>query len=104
MYERAGLSSLAAVALSYTMPDLCRKPLRITQSTSTKFVIGVTKNEVTFTYEAVREWKTRFAPLLAEQLRTKRHGQAGQSWYVDETYVKVISNPITSDELLCSQF
>jgi putative transposase len=44
---------------------------------------------VTFTYEAVREWETRFAPLLAAQLRTKRHGQAGQSWYVDETYVKV---------------
>jgi transposase-like protein len=42
-----------------------------------------------FTYEAVREWKMRFAPLITEQLRTKRRGQAGQSWYVDETYVKV---------------
>jgi putative transposase len=42
-----------------------------------------------FTHEAVREWETRFAPLLAEQLRTKRHGQAGPSWYVDETYVRV---------------
>jgi transposase-like protein len=31
----------------------------------------------------------RFAPLIAKQLRTKRRGQAGQSWYVDETYVKV---------------
>lgn len=27
--------------------------------------------------------------LLAEQLRTKRRGHAGTSWYVDETYVKV---------------
>jgi putative transposase len=44
---------------------------------------------VTFTYEAVREWERRFAPLLTEQLRTKRRGQAGPSWYVDETYVKV---------------
>lgn len=42
-----------------------------------------------FTHEAVRDWEARFAPLLAEQLRTKRHGQAGRSWYVDETYVKV---------------
>jgi transposase-like protein len=42
-----------------------------------------------FTYEAVREWEMRFAPLITEQLRTKRCGQAGQSWYVDETYVKV---------------
>lgn len=39
-----------------------------------------------FTHEAVREWETRFAPLLAEHLRTKRRGQAGPSWYVDETY------------------
>ncbi|GHO41871.1 hypothetical protein KSX_00340 [Ktedonospora formicarum] len=42
-----------------------------------------------FTHEAVREWETRFAPLLAEQLRTKLRGQAEWSWYVDETYVKV---------------
>ncbi|GHO63313.1 IS6 family transposase [Ktedonobacter sp. SOSP1-52] len=44
---------------------------------------------VTFTHEAVREWERRFAPLLTEQLRIKRRGQAGQSWYVDETYVRV---------------
>jgi putative transposase len=42
-----------------------------------------------FTHEAVREWEARFAPLLAERLRAKRQGQAGSSWYVDETYVKV---------------
>ena len=42
-----------------------------------------------FTHEAVRDWEARFAPLIAEQLRTKRRGQAGTSWYVDETYVKV---------------
>ncbi|GHO64008.1 hypothetical protein KSC_029000 [Ktedonobacter sp. SOSP1-52] len=42
-----------------------------------------------FTHEAVREWETRFAPLITEHLRTKRSGQAGLSWYVDETYVKV---------------
>jgi putative transposase len=42
-----------------------------------------------FTHETVRDWEARFAPLLAEQLRAKRRGQAGKSWYVDETYVKV---------------
>src|SRR5258708_4746955 len=42
-----------------------------------------------FTHEAIRDWETRFAPLRAEQLRTKRHGQAGTSWYVDETSIKV---------------
>jgi putative transposase len=43
----------------------------------------------TFTHEAIRDWETRFVPLIAEQLRTKRRGQAGTSWYVDETYMKV---------------
>ena len=42
-----------------------------------------------FTHEAVRDWEARFAPLLADQLRRKRWGQAGKSWYVDETSVKV---------------
>jgi putative transposase len=42
-----------------------------------------------FTHETVREWETRFAPLLVDQLRVKRRGQAGKSWYVDETYINV---------------
>ncbi len=42
-----------------------------------------------FSHETVRDWEARFAPLLAEHLRAKRWGQAGRSWYVDETYVKV---------------
>lgn len=37
----------------------------------------------------VRNWEARFAPLITEHLWAKRRGQAGQSWYVDETYVKV---------------
>jgi putative transposase len=41
----------------------------------------------TFTHETVRDWEARFAPLLAEQLRAKRTGQAGRSCSVDETYV-----------------
>jgi putative transposase len=43
----------------------------------------------TFTHEAIRDWETWFAPLLAEQLRTRRHGQAGTSWSVDETSLNV---------------
>lgn len=42
-----------------------------------------------FTHEAVRDWEARFAPLIADQLRMKRRGQAGTSWYVDETYIRV---------------
>src|SRR5215831_1023672 len=42
-----------------------------------------------FTHETVRDWESRFAPLIADQLRRKRRGQAGRSWYVDETSVKV---------------
>jgi putative transposase len=42
-----------------------------------------------FTHEAVRDWEARFAPLIADQLRAKRRGQAGRSRYVDETYVNV---------------
>jgi len=42
-----------------------------------------------FTHETVREWEARFAPLLADHLRTKRKGQAGRSWHADETYIKV---------------
>ncbi|HSH80570.1 MAG TPA: IS6 family transposase [Herpetosiphonaceae bacterium] len=42
-----------------------------------------------FTHEAVREWEARFAPLVAEKLRAERKGQAGRSWHIDETYIRV---------------
>jgi putative transposase len=42
-----------------------------------------------FTHETVIDWEARFAPLFADQLRAKRRGQAGRSWYVDETDRKV---------------
>ncbi len=41
------------------------------------------------THETIREWEFRFAPLLADRLRAKRRRRAGDSWYLDETYVKV---------------
>ena len=41
------------------------------------------------THETVRVWELRFAPLVAQQLRARRRGRVGISWYLDETYVKV---------------
>jgi len=41
------------------------------------------------THETVRDWEARCAPLLAAQLRIKRHGRASTRWHTDETYVKV---------------
>jgi len=40
-------------------------------------------------YETIRNWEFRFAPLISENLRSKRRGIAGQFWYLDETYIKV---------------
>jgi putative transposase len=40
-------------------------------------------------HEAVREWESKFAPLLSEALRKRRYSQVGNSWYVDETYIRV---------------
>ena len=44
-----------------------------------------------FSYEAVRDWEARFAPLLADQVRRRRQGRVGRCWHVDETYLKVSS-------------
>ena len=44
---------------------------------------------IVFRYEAVREWEAKLTSALAENLRRRRKGKAGCSWYVDETYLKV---------------
>jgi putative transposase len=44
---------------------------------------------IVFSYEAIREWEAKLTPALAENLRQRRRGQVGRSWYVDETYLKV---------------
>jgi putative transposase len=44
---------------------------------------------VVFTHEAVREWEAKLALVLSEALRKQRRGRTGQSWYCDETYLKV---------------
>ena len=40
-------------------------------------------------YETIHVWEFRFDPLVSENLRAKRRGIAGHSWYLDETYIKV---------------
>jgi len=42
-----------------------------------------------FTHATVRDWEERFAPLVTDTLRGRRKGQAGRSWHVDETYIRV---------------
>ena len=42
-----------------------------------------------FCCETGRLWVQRFGVFLAKNLRKIRHGRAGCSWYVVETYVKV---------------
>ena len=44
---------------------------------------------IVFSHEAVRTWEAKLAPALMDELRRRRHGRAGRSWYVDETYIKV---------------
>src|SRR3954463_8078484 len=44
---------------------------------------------IVFSHEAVREWEAKLTPALAEDLRRRRRGKAGRSWYVEETYIKV---------------
>src|SRR5260370_21793173 len=42
-----------------------------------------------FIHETVRDWETRFAPLMAVQLRPKRRRQAVRSWPVYQTHIQV---------------
>jgi len=44
---------------------------------------------IVFSHEAVRDWEAKLTPALAEGLRRRRRGKVGNSWYVDETYIKV---------------
>jgi len=42
---------------------------------------------IVFSHEAVREWEAKLAPLLADELRRRRHGRGGargRHWHVDE--------------------
>ena len=43
---------------------------------------------IVFSHEAVREWEAKLAPVLAGELRRRRHGRGGARgghWHADET-------------------
>ncbi len=43
---------------------------------------------IVFSHEAVRDWEAKLAPVLAGELRRRRHGKGGagsRHWHVDET-------------------
>ena len=43
---------------------------------------------IVFSYEAVRDWEAKLAPVLAGELRRRRRGRGGarsRRWHVDET-------------------
>ncbi len=44
---------------------------------------------IVFTHDTVREWVRRFTPLVTKELRRRRFGKTGESWYIDETYIRV---------------
>jgi transposase-like protein len=47
---------------------------------------------IVFSYKAVRNWEAKLAPVLADELRQRRHGKGGvrgRQWHVDETHLKV---------------
>jgi len=38
-----------------------------------------------FSHEAVRDWEVKLTPALAQELRRRRKGKVGHSWYSDES-------------------
>jgi putative transposase len=45
--------------------------------------------DMVFCHEAVRDWEAKLTPAMTEELRRRRCGKVGRSWYADETYFKV---------------
>jgi putative transposase len=46
----------------------------------------------TISHESIRRWEAKLLLVMGEALRKRRHGigrSSGQSWYADETYLKV---------------
>ena len=44
---------------------------------------------IIFSHETARNWINKFTPLIIKELRRRRYGKAGESWYIDETIVRV---------------
>jgi putative transposase len=52
-------------------------------------MFSVEVNGFYFTRATIWRWQEKFAPLLTEELKTGRKGQADKRWKLDETLVKV---------------
>src|SRR6478735_2886186 len=67
----------------------CRLRYRLTLRDLTEIML---LRGFTISHECVRQWESKLLPVMGEALRKRRHGagrSSGQSWYVDETYLKV---------------
>jgi putative transposase len=43
----------------------------------------------TVSHECIRQWEAKLSPVMGEALRRRRHSTGRESWYADETYLKV---------------
>ena len=67
----------------------CRLPYRLTLRDLSEIML---LRGFTISHECVRRWEAKLLPIMGEALRRRRHGpgrRSGESWYVDETYLKV---------------
>jgi putative transposase len=52
----------------------------------------VLQRGIVVSHEAVRDWEAKLTPILADELRCRRHGKGGarsRHWHVDETFLQV---------------
>ncbi len=52
---------------------------------------------ITVTYETIRQWCLTFGPTCARTLR-RRQGRLGDTWYLDELFVKIQGSADISGE------
>ncbi len=67
----------------------CRLRYRLTLRDLSEIML---LREFTVSHECIRRWEAKPLPVMGEVLRKRRRGtgrSSGQSWYVDETYLKV---------------
>jgi hypothetical protein len=72
--NRSGLSHLPVSGLSTHLQPAYRDPLQHKLSRRDLAEMCLERG-FALTHEAVRAWEARFAPRIADQLRTKRKGQ-----------------------------
>ena len=67
----------------------CRLRYRLTRRDLSEIML---LRGFTVSYESIRRWEAKLLPVMGEALRKRRHGtgrKSGQSWYTDETYLKI---------------